>query len=320
MKNAKKVHSISVIGRLTLDMHSLNNEGGEGNQIFTRQVNVVDGAGNLACVNAISGDMFKHIQAEHIWAVAKNDGLPLCAGCEKFDPNRISVDPGFEKGLKGKADTAVVDEMIKKCVIDDLEGNLITAANKNTPRKSVVEFGWVVGLPDLTLTDSYFHVKYVADPQIRGKNSEDTGANVGQNIFHRPASSGIYAVVLHLEASRISFNDIAKKYVANVDRKKRYAALIKSAMFTFLEPNGAMRNTQNPHVLGFDGLITVSGGPAPAPTVSPLADGYEKQVVEIAKVLGKLGAEVEVKPFKDLAEFAGVCEELIAKNEPYAWA
>jgi len=316
----KQVHSISIVGRLTLDMHSLNNEGGEGNQIFTRQVNIVDGAGNLAYVNAISGDMFKHIQAEHLYVIAKDEGLPLCKGCELFDANRISADSDFEKGLKGKADAKVIDEMIEKCIIDDLEGNLITAANKSTPRKSTVEFGWVVGLPDLTLTNSYFHVKYVADPAKGDKKSKD-GANIGQNIFHRPASSGIYAVILHLEASRISFNDITKQYPLKVDdRKKRYNALLKSVMFTFLEPNGAMRNTQNPHILGFEGLVTASSGPAPAPTVSPLAENYDQQIREIAAVLAKLGAQIEVKSFGTMAEFASLCEGLMNGVEPYSYS
>ncbi len=61
-----EVYSLSICGRVTLDMHSLNNEGGEGNQIQTRMVNIVAADGELYTVNAISGDMFKHIQAEHL--------------------------------------------------------------------------------------------------------------------------------------------------------------------------------------------------------------------------------------------------------------
>jgi CRISPR-associated protein Cst2 len=40
---AAAIRSLSLSGRLTLDMHSLNNEGGEGNQIQTRMVHIVDG-------------------------------------------------------------------------------------------------------------------------------------------------------------------------------------------------------------------------------------------------------------------------------------
>ena len=75
---ATPVYSISVSARLTMDMHSLNNEGGEGNQIQTRMVNIIDERGQLQNVNAISGDMYKHIQAEHLFHIAQNAGLPLC--------------------------------------------------------------------------------------------------------------------------------------------------------------------------------------------------------------------------------------------------
>jgi CRISPR-associated protein Cst2 len=41
----KIIASISISGEITLNLHSLNNEGGEGNQIITRQVTIVDKAG-----------------------------------------------------------------------------------------------------------------------------------------------------------------------------------------------------------------------------------------------------------------------------------
>src|SRR5437764_1121066 len=39
------IASLSIAARATLDMHSLNNEGGEGNQIQTRMVDIVDHKG-----------------------------------------------------------------------------------------------------------------------------------------------------------------------------------------------------------------------------------------------------------------------------------
>ena len=79
-----QLYSLSISARATLDMHSLNNEGGEGNQIQTRMVNIIDQGGQLQNVNAISGDMFKHIQAEHLFRIAReNSALPLCAGCRE---------------------------------------------------------------------------------------------------------------------------------------------------------------------------------------------------------------------------------------------
>ena len=75
--------------------------------------------------------------------------------------------------------------------------------------KVVCEFGWVVGRPESTVTASYFHAKYV--PEGRGKGS-GAGENLGQNIFHRPASSGQYAVVLNVDLYKIGRNDISLEY------------------------------------------------------------------------------------------------------------
>ncbi|MCA3748045.1 MAG: DevR family CRISPR-associated autoregulator, partial [Rubrobacter sp.] len=176
--------SISITGRLTLDLHSLNNEGAEGNQLQTRMVHIVDDAGELQVVNGISGDMFKHIQAEHFQEAAMSADLPLCAGCRVFDANRINADTEFFSSLPdGVGNQELIDRVLQHCAMDDAEGILITQGKRSTPRKSCVEFGWVVGLPEVTRTESYFHVKY--DPRERGAGSGgEAGANVGQNIFY----------------------------------------------------------------------------------------------------------------------------------------
>src|SRR5438270_11898083 len=61
------IASLSIAARATLNMHSLNNEGGEGNQIQTRMVEIVGHDGQLHSVNAISGDMLKHVLMEHFF-------------------------------------------------------------------------------------------------------------------------------------------------------------------------------------------------------------------------------------------------------------
>ena len=90
MSNA--IYSIAISAQATLDMHSLNNEGGEGNQIQTRMVNIIGADGKLHNVNAVSGDMFKHIQAEHMHRLAVAANLPLSEGARAFNANRINYD------------------------------------------------------------------------------------------------------------------------------------------------------------------------------------------------------------------------------------
>lgn len=321
MNEKQAVYSLSICGRAILDMHSLNNEGGEGNQIATRMVNVVyrdrtSGEYKLATVNAISGDMFKHIQAEHLYLLARSSKLPLCAGCQKFSASRILDDANFMGALPAQ-DSAVIDKLLKHCALDDLEGNLIAKGARSVPRKSVTEFGWVVGVPDYTTTESYFHVRYAAE---RGERSEETQQ---QAIFHRPASSGVYAIVANFEMARIGFNDISQEYaISDDERERRYLALLESILYTFVEPNGAMRGTQNPHIVEFEGVVTVTNQVMPAPALSPLDENYRQEVEKVAGALNGLkpGA-VTVHRFDSMGQFAEVVKGLIGSTQPYklAW-
>lgn len=305
-----KLYALSVSGRMALDMHSLNNEGGEGNQTQTRMVSIVhpvNGDYAVASVNAVSGDMFKHILAEHFYRLAKGN-LSLCRGCERFSASRVLDDDEFMKALPNR-DSDVIDKLVSRCALDDVAGNLIAKGARSVPRKSVAEFGWVIGLPEVTRTESYFHVRYAAE---RGEAAE-------QPIFHRPASSGVYAVVASFELVRIGFNDITQRYaIADEERRARYRVLLKSALHTFVEPNGAMRGTQNPHILGFEGVITTSRGPAPAPLLSALRDGYREELEALVATLNKVnGGVLEARRFATVAEFAAHLQEILEGTEPF---
>ncbi|MBI5789315.1 MAG: DevR family CRISPR-associated autoregulator [Candidatus Schekmanbacteria bacterium] len=314
-----KLHSLAISGLITLDLHSLNNEGSEGNHLQTRQVEIVDEKGELHSVNAISGDMLKHIQAEHLYLIGKESSLSFCDGCTNFDPNRINVDETiFKEFTKGNspADTQIMDLVIKRCLGDDAEGILITkeigGKKRAIGRKSVLEFGWVVGRPDKTRTESFFHVKF--DKQARGKGAgSETGENVGQNIFHRPASSGQYAVVLNVDLYRLGKNDISMEYaIDSQERKKRIQALLKSILFTFLKPNGAHRNTQNPHIVNFEGVISTSASSIPSPMISALNSNYLEEIKNIAGYLNRLTTNsVAVKEFTNLEGFSKNMLDLI---------
>jgi len=308
------VYSLSISGRAVLDMHSLNNEGGEGNQIYTRMVTIVhkiDGHYEPVTVNAISGDMFKHIQAEHLYRLAKGV-LPLCAGCQVFSASRILDDKEFMGSLADQ-DAEVINALLVRCAIDDMEGNLIARGARSIPRKSVAEFSWVVGLPEVTRTESYFHVRYAAE---RGKAEGEEAPS--QPIFHRPASSGVYAVVATFEMARIGFNDITQEYAINEEqRRQRYKALLESILYTFIEPNGAMRGTQNPHILGFEGALSVSTQVVPAPLLSPLEDGYREELKRVSQALNQVRAKaVTVHEFDSMGDFAEIMQGLIADTQP----
>lgn len=318
------LYSVSISARATLDMHSLNNEGGEGNQIQTRMVNIVDENGELHNVNAISGDMYKHIQAEHLFHIARANGnLPLSAGAAEFNANRINADADFVARTKDMSDADTLDDMLRTCAVSDMEGILVTEGKRSLPRKSVIEFGWVVGVPQKVETDSYFHVKYVNKDRTKTQSSREqestSGSNLGQSIFHRPASSGMYALVCHLELARIGFNDITQEYAISPEqRAARARALLESVLYTFLKPNGAMRAAQAPHLVNLEGVVTTSMGATPAPTVSPLKDDYRTQITDIHNALQRvIPNTVRVFPFESLAEFTDIMGDLMDNTEPY---
>jgi CRISPR-associated protein Cst2 len=333
------VHSFSLAINATLDLHNLNNEGGEGNQIQTRMVDVVGNDGNLYNVNAISGDMLKHIQAEHFFNLARQRELPLCAGCRQFNPNRINADAEFIRRSREEkwTDVQTVDELLRVCAMDDAEGILITEGGRSIPRKSVVEFGWAIGIPDATReghNQSFFHVKYATERSEQQRGADATqrvkrtkegeertgGANLQQAIFHRPASSGKYAVVCHLEFGRIGYNDISHRYaISKEERQKRGAALLESLLHTFVQLNGAMRSAQLPHLVALEGALAYSTTMLPAPLISPLSDNYRMEMKRIGQALGG-GEGVTVQQFGSLGEFAEQVQALTASAQPFALA
>lgn len=313
------VASISISGEITLNLHSLNNEGGEGNQIMTRQLTIIDRQGIPHTVTGISGDMFKHIHVGHLinLAQAKEENLPLCTNCKIFNPNRLSTGEDLAAVLEvGYVDADVIEKINEMCVVDDAHGVLVTnigGTNKNVPRKSIVEFGWTVGIPGKNNTESYIHAKYVSDAGTK----TTTATNEGQNIFHRPANHGVYAFVCSIEAYRIGFNDITREY-ANVNRKERYKALVQSLLSSIINPKGAMTSTQKPHITDFKGVVAVSSTPTPAPTISALyGDNYREEIKTIGENLNRIDRNaITLYEFNGLGELSKILADL-AEQEPY---
>lgn len=311
MTNAKfPVYSISISGLLSWQLHALNNEGNEGNQSLTRRYYIIQkGMSEPEYVNGVSGDMLKHIQAEHLHRIATEGGLALSEGGKKFHPDRIGYDLATEQSVFTDKDgdlAAKTNKVLQRCAISDLEGFMVTVKGGQTlKRESVIEFGAVVGLPTLVKTQSYFHAKYGTD---------------NPTPFNVQISSGLYATVLNLEAFRIGYNPHNFSYgIDAVERKKRLDALLKSVLYTYLQPNGAKRNTHLPHPDYFEGVIAVSTRRCPAPMISPLEESYSRQIESIANTLNHLNGEgtVHLFAFETMAEFAEQIQTLISRSQPW---
>lgn len=304
------VYSISISGVLSWQLHALNNEGNEGNQSLTRRYYIIQkGMSEPDYVNGVSGDMLKHVQAEHLHRIAIQEGLKLSEGGKQFHPDRIGYD--LEKGIsiftqQDEDLAAKTNKVLQRCTISDLEGFMVTVKGGQTlKRESVIEFGAAVGLPTLVKTQSYFHAKYGTD--------NPTPYNV-------QVSSGLYATVLNVEAFRIGYNPHNFSYSIDIDeRKKRLDALLKSLLYTYLQPNGAKRNTHLPHPDHFEGVITVSTRRCPAPMISPLEESYSRQIHSLAETLNNLNGAgtIQCFDFETIAQFAEQIQTLIERSQPW---
>jgi CRISPR-associated protein Cst2 len=319
------IYSVAISARLTMNLHNLNSEGTEGNQQQTRMVHVVDARGTRKSVNAVSGDMFKRILVDHLIPLLDEAGQPLSPAARQHSPDRIVQ--GYEPlqtlaGDRKNADSDVMAMMIRDCSATDLAGALLTD-KRAVGRKSVVEFGWVVGLPESTHTEQYLHVKYA--PEGRGASTgrdEASGQAVTsvagrQALFHRPASSGIYALVCNLDLYRIGLNDITREYAVGLDaRQARARALIQALAATLVKPAGAQRNTQNPHIVGCEGVLAVSRCSLPAPMLSPLDEAYRDEVDGCARALNRIHEDgVWTRRFASTSEALELLASLSAELE-----
>jgi CRISPR-associated protein Cst2 len=149
------IQSLSLSAEVTFALHNLNSEGIEGNQQQTRIVHIIDSAGKRHAVNAVSGDMLKHIYVRHLTAILQAHGEPLSTAAAVGSPDRITMDAEFKKAIKGRTAAEVQSEMITRCAVTDVAGTLFTEGI-TVPRKSCVEFGWAVGIPEKVHTQQHF--------------------------------------------------------------------------------------------------------------------------------------------------------------------
>ncbi len=307
------IQSLSLCAEVTLALHNLNSEGTEGNQQQTRMVHVIDVAGKRHSVNAISGDVFKHIFVRHLTAALQAAGEPLSSGAAVGSPDRITIDADFKSAIAGRSAAEVQSEMLTRCAVTDIAGTLFTEGT-TVPRKSCVEFGWVVGLPGKVHSQQHFHVKFEPDRRkasTQAPKGEGTVAG-SQAVFHRPASSGVYALICHLELSRIGINDVTREaVVADSNRKLRRHAAIQALLATLVSPAGAQRNTQNPHILGCSGVLSTSASYLPAPLLSPMGEDYRLQISAISETLnGITPGAVRTHEFATLAQAAALLKSV----------
>ena len=79
-----------------------------------------------------------------------------------------------------------------------------------------------------------------------------------------------------------------------------------------------MRSAQHPHLVNFDGVVSLSTKILPAPTISPLNDAYKDEIRRVADALNQIETSaIELRKFDSLGEYAEVMANLANTTVPY---
>lgn len=341
--NLDSTKHLALVGRLTLNMASLNNEGTEGNAIQPRTATVVED-GKLYTVPTISGDMLKYWHAKHLSEIAQDRDLPLCENVKRRspDPNRLKGELADLDWIRDKIEAAsdwsgsLSDEdtrhlekelyrlVASECVVTDAHGLLITEVSPESEgedgfnasvavqRTGRVQVGYMVGRPKTNATKHHIHAKYTK--HRTGIRSRESSSGEGQNLFTRPATSAEYAIVATVDLHGIGFNDEANRHeVEGDDLRARRKASVDALSQTLMNQPGANSSQQFPHVMGFEGAIVTSESNCPAPTVSAMREGYRDTLDSLVKTSNQMSGDgsVEMAPVESLEE---TVEELSGSN------
>lgn len=324
----QKVKNLTLVGRLSINLASLNNEGTEGNATQPRTATIVDN-GELYTVPVISGDMLKYWHVKHLCAIAQDRGLPLSENNARRNPNpnRLKAELANHKWVldkipdakKWKKDSDVDKDFLEQslyglvaseCAVTDAHGLLITevapqdekekkvfSASVAVARTSRIQTGFMTGIPRKNATGHYFHAKYVS--KRTGIKSRESTSGEGQNIFTRPATSADFAVVVNIDLAGLGFNDAANEYViSEEEQQKRRKAVLDAMSFTLMNQPGANSSQQFPHIMGFEGAIVTSNNRSPAPSASPIKEDYLNTLDKLVSNINKMNGDESAVLYK----------------------
>ncbi len=281
------VFEIGLMMRATWNLHSLNNEGTVGNVSEPRTVVLADGTKT----DGVSGEMLKHLHTYNVW-LAESQKDRFCPACQRLEPqkadhqeSKAKILQGLRRTFSGTDNVAAMTRAIGSCVLCDLHGFLMQAPAIS--RRSTIEFGWAVGLPEV-YRDIHVHARHAVGERGREQpEAEEEREVAAQMVYHRPTRSGVYAVVSLFQPWRIGLNEINYEYVKDekgqdIDRQSRYRLALEAYKNMLQRGDGAMTSTRLPHIEGVAGVIAVSRRNAPAPVISPLRDDYGQQLEDLA--------------------------------------
>ncbi len=270
--------------RVILNVHSLNTEGAVGNYNPLTKAYLVGRSGNtwdIVEANVVSGNMLKHWHARSTAELAKSLGLALCDDCKRgvFYRTRLRV--------------TSEEDMLKKCVIDDLHGFLCTETT--VKRESLIKVSFIV-----PVEEKIFNVTTITHNRVV---TEKTGAiaREGMMPFKSEYASGLYAfaIAMDLKYVGIPLANPTTPALSKDERIKR-AKLAIQALGSILHGEiGAKQARAFPITKPVEAFVVISKKPIPAPIHAYYVD-YAKESIKTYEslvtngLIGKDDLEIHV--------------------------
>lgn len=279
---------IALMLRMELVGEDLNNEGTIGNVMQPRQIILENGE----IRQSISGEMLKHFHTRNLRNLATDE--ELCDECKIFSPMKAGKVKKEDKKL------SVSGNMVRNCIIDDVEGFMSTKG-KNAKRRSCIQFSWAIATKENDYQNMLHTRVDVTEKGGKKNESEDKSA---QMIFNRPLRNNTYASTVMLDLDRIGFDDEKLIYVLDEESiKERQKKSLIALRDTFANIEGASCTTRLPHLCGMEGIIVRKTDVEKVLTkCSPLKNNYREEIKEVCE---------DIKEFNSVVEFVKVIDELI---------
>uniref|UniRef100_A0A7C2ZYN4 DevR family CRISPR-associated autoregulator n=1 Tax=Thermorudis sp. TaxID=1969470 RepID=A0A7C2ZYN4_9BACT len=201
------VFEISFMMRVVWDLHSLNNEGTVGNVTEPRTVVLADGRKT----DGVSGEMLKHIHTFNVW-LTEQDKTRFCPGCQRLQPQKADL-PEYRATFKGKGNIEAMSAAIANCVLCDLHGFLMQAPA--IARRSVVEFGWAIGIPDHWHRDTHIHARHAVGERMQQEERQQARAERRSQGEEEEVAAQIARVVREGRAEEPAPSEQIEAYAAD---------------------------------------------------------------------------------------------------------
>ncbi|MDF2881250.1 MAG: CRISPR-associated autoregulator DevR [Clostridiaceae bacterium] len=251
---------LSFMFNMELNAEALNNEESIGNVVKTRTIQLKDGE----LRNAITGNLLKHVYSKNLRLLS--DLIELCDTCKIFSPMKNGK-------VKEKDDRfSASGNKVKECVIDDICGFMNAGKGNNEKRFTTAQFSWAIA-KEGTRNDSVLYNRVdlsekngkTKQEQIKNEDgsfdtTSEANTNKDQNaqmIYYRPIRSSEYALTVSLDLGRIGFDDERMIYTLDKEQiKERIKKALNALRNTIMDIEGAMCNTNMPHLGKVSGIIT----------------------------------------------------------------